>query len=217
MLQKFSAKRCATRALPLAGAVLLALAGGCQIGGCQNGNQDPGHPQVIVQGQNGTGNSPQPSADGSRIVKTVINTAPPRDTMDPFDPCALQMQDLVGPLLEYFGRYKHGPANIAELNQFAIPGVAVGTICPVSKKPYLCAPNGLRAPGENVRIYIYDAAPVHEGQRWCVMDNGATSGAPGFFTAHIPEARFQKFLAASAPAAAPEQNAPHPLPAPAGS
>ena len=63
--------------------------------------------------------------------------------------------------------------------------------------------NGLTSPDEKLQVYIYDAEPVHHGERWCVVSDGAIVGAEGFSTVHIPEARFQKFLAASAPVAPP--------------
>ena len=90
------------------------------------------------------------------------------------------------------------------------PGENRGT-CPVrawqafrSKAPVRFQKLRTRArPGDcdrrtrNFQIYIYDAEPTHHGERWCVVSDGAIAGAVGFSTIHIPEARFQKFLAVS--------------------
>jgi hypothetical protein len=106
-------------------------------------------------------------------------------------------------LLLYYRAKGHGPAKIEELTPYAFVGEPLNLNCPTTGKPYLCAPNGLTAPGEKMHIYLYDAEPVHHGERWCVVNNGAIVGAAGFFTVHIPEAKFQLFLQSGTPTTEP--------------
>ena len=64
------------------------------------------------------------------------------------------------------------------LVEYADVGQVLKFNCPVSGMPYVYVPQGLEAPGQNIRIYVYDGAPVHGGARWCaVSKTGAAVGA----------------------------------------
>ncbi len=136
---------------------------------------------------------------GPRPTATVSKPPPPfaGNAMEALDPCGDRIQDLCGPLILYYQLHHRGPEHIEELQAFADPGQTLKLTCPVSGKPYLCAPSGLQAPGQNRRIYIYDADPVHGGARCCaVTKQGVTAGADAaFFEDKIPEAEFRLFTA----------------------
>ena len=136
------------------------------------------------------------------------------------------MQDLCEPLFLY-DKLKHSlPAKLEDLQPYANDGQELKFICPVSGKRYNYAPAGLDAPGQNIRIYVYDAAPVHVfynrtrnpwanpkcygrrdpadgGSRMCVFSKpDAATGAPTLFTDEIPERAFRQYAAAFGPARA---------------
>ena len=164
---------------------------------------------LLVLMAQGCQNQPQPTnAQPLPLTdpRVKFTNKPIRDTspLNSFDdPCAGQLQDLGGPFLAYFKVNQHGPSKIEDLAPFALAGVPLQTTCPVSHQPYLCSSDGLSAPNENIRIYIYDAQPVHNGERWCLVNDGAIAGALGLNEIHLPEAKFQKFMSSSttAPAA----------------
>ena len=148
--------------------------------------------------------------------RVVTSNAPPGFTgnaMTAIDPCADQIQDLCGALLSYYLVKHKLPAQLAELQQYADTGQVLKFTCPVSGKPYVYVPQGLEAPGQNIRIYIYDAEPVHNGARWCaVSKSGASVGAEAFFAEKVPEKRFAQFMAAATPQTSPASPAPRQIP-----
>ena len=130
----------------------------------------------------------------------VVKTAPPQpaftgNAIEAFDPCGDRMEDLCGPLIFFYKQHGRGPERLEELQPFAIPGQLLKFTCPVSGKPYVCAPDGLSADGQDIRIYIYDAEPVHHGARWCaVKKNGAMANQPEImYSVLLPEEKFRRF------------------------
>lgn len=128
------------------------------------------------------------------------------DAIEAMDPCGDRMEDLCGPLALYFRDNGHGPARLEELQPYAFPGERLNFTCPVSGKPYLCSPQGLEAQGQNIRIYIYDATPVHtvvqrdgtvSPARWCAVARGsAVLNQPQvMYAVKLPEAVFRRFNA----------------------
>lgn len=198
--------RFATRRLTLA-----AVAVACALAGCVTTTQTA---------------TPKPAA---------APVKPPRPFSGNFitalDPCADQMQDLCGALFLYDLKKHALPARLQDLQPFADAGQELKFTCPVSGKPYIYAPTGLDAPGQNIRIYVYDAEPAHVfynstrnpwsnpksygrpdpadgGSRSCIFSKpDAATGAPTLFTDEIPERAFRQF----APSA---QHAPVPQPTP---
>jgi hypothetical protein len=155
------------------------------------------------------------------------------DFINSLDPCADQMQDLCGALFLY-DKMKHVlPPRLEDLQQVAT-GLDLKFTCPVSGKPYIYAREGLEAPGQTIRIYVYDAAPAHVfynkssnpwsnpksygrpnpadgGSRMSIFTKpDAATGAPTLFTDEIPERAFKQFR----PAATPEPPATQPAPPP---
>lgn len=117
------------------------------------------------------------------------------NAIEDIDPCGDRMEDLCGPLIFYFRANHHGPSRLQELQPFALAGQTLNLACPVSGRPYLCAPQGLEADGMDIRIYVYDDAPVHGGSRWCAVKKGGSSanGAEVMYAVKIREEDFRKF------------------------
>jgi hypothetical protein len=154
--------------------------------------------------QSGCTNTQAPAKPPPKIIKVEKTT----DGFGPLagaDDCADQLQDLCGAMARFYQAHHHFPAQVQELAPYAFPGMTLHFTCPVSGKPYVCSPTGLHAPGESIRIYIYDAEPSHAGQRWCgYTKTDEVSGADAvLWCDHFPELRFQKFLQATFPPASP--------------
>ena len=133
---------------------------------------------------------------GMAVQSQPQSQAQPQASVNSFiDPCGDRIQDLCGPLIEYFTLYHHGPARVEELQQFADPGQTLKFACTDTGKPFQCAPTGLAAPGQSMRIFVYAADPSPDGGRWCVYSKpGVTSGvSEAFFAEKIPEAKFRQF------------------------
>ncbi|HWE04605.1 MAG TPA: hypothetical protein VG326_19525 [Tepidisphaeraceae bacterium] len=162
-----------------ASSLLYVLISLCALSGCQTTTVTTGpKPLVKTAGQ-------QPAFTG--------------DVLDSLDPCGNRMQDLCGPLTAYYSMYHHGPARAEDLQPFAIPGQEIQSACPVSRKPYVFAPDGLEATGQNIRIYIYDPEPTHHGARWCAIKQGGTAlNQPVImFADKLPEDVFRRFRPAT--------------------
>jgi hypothetical protein len=163
------------------------------------------------------------------------------DPIASLDPCADQMEDLCGPLFNYYLVNHKLPAQLEEVQKYADPGQVLKFTCPVSGKHYLYSPEGLQAPGSNIRIYVYDAEPVHVfynrttnpwsnpkwygkpnpadgGARKCIVNKpDAANGAPTLFTEEIPERAFRQFAPSAQPGPAPQTTPPPALTQPAQS
>jgi hypothetical protein len=147
---------------------------------------------------------PQQPAQKPRVTTSNGPPAFTGNAIAAIDPCADQIQDLCGALLSYYLVKHKLPLHLEELQQYADVGQVLKFTCPVSGQPYVYVREGIEAPGQNLRIYIYDAAPAHGGARWCaVSKSGATVGADAIFAEKIPEKRFSQFLAATPAPSAP--------------
>jgi hypothetical protein len=136
----------------------MALLWCAMIGGCQTTTIRSGAaPMVSVSTAKGSAQPP---------------TAFTGDAIEALDPCGDRIEDLCGPLALYYRDNHHGPARVEELGRYAIPGEQLNIACPASNKPYLCSPQGLEARGQDIRIYLYDAEPCHNGARWCAVARG---------------------------------------------
>ncbi|HZZ41380.1 MAG TPA: hypothetical protein VFE58_00445 [Tepidisphaeraceae bacterium] len=106
--------------------------------------------------------------------------APQKATSMALDPCADQLQDIAGLLLEYYVGYHKLPGTIEELKALA-PGDGKLFVCPTSGEPYVYNPAGLRVAGSAVdigKIVLYDATPVHHGMRWGIAVKERGGGQP---------------------------------------
>lgn len=64
--------------------------------------------------------------------------------MDLGDPCSVRMQDMVGPIYEYYALHRRLPDNLEELRTVSDIEVDLNFTCPKSGKPYIYNPAGLR-------------------------------------------------------------------------
>lgn len=96
--------------------------------------------------------------------------APPAPQPTPslaLDPCADQLHEISGLLLEYYVAKRKLPPTLADLKAMA-PGRPDLFVCPTSHQPYVYVPGGLALPAEEPigRLVVYDATPAHNGLRW---------------------------------------------------
>jgi hypothetical protein len=85
------------------------------------------------------------------------------------DPCATQLQNISGALLLYYAMHRSMPASLEDLGPLADVDAPLQFVCPSSGLPYVYNPQGLVSAGRNKRIIVYDAKPVHDGARWCIL------------------------------------------------
>jgi len=91
------------------------------------------------------------------------------------DPCAERLHDLCGQLLLQHSLDGKFPQSLDQL-----PGIggrdAAQLTCPVSRLPYVYAPDGLRIAGRSGLLLVYDATPCHSGMRWGILVDGLEAG-----------------------------------------
>ena len=105
------------------------------------------------------------------------------------DPCPTRLHDLCGPLLLYYATHKQLPRTLDELR--TVPGFehVVQTSCPVSGKPYLYSPDGVREIA-NAVVIVADPVASHSGKRWTICVPDTTSDALVTKIVAIPEPQF---------------------------
>ena len=85
------------------------------------------------------------------------------------DPCADRLHDICGPLLLYYSLNKRLPATLDDLGEVSGQVEMPPLVCPVSGKPYIYRPEGLRVLDLSGRLVLYDAAPAHANMRWGIV------------------------------------------------
>ena len=98
------------------------------------------------------------------------------------DPCAERLHDICGQLLLYHSFNNRFPKTLGELKPID-PQQSLPLVCPVSGKPYVYNPNGLRIPGRSGRLVLYDATASHSGMRWGILVGDPGGG--GRLTARV--------------------------------
>ena len=92
------------------------------------------------------------------------------DPLASIEPCAARLQDVAGVMLLYYALNQRLPDGLEELRGVADIDQALEFTCPASGRPYVYDPAGLRYPGKDERLIIYDADPAHDGRtRWGVL------------------------------------------------
>ncbi len=91
------------------------------------------------------------------------------------DPCAERLHDVCGQLLLYYSLNRRLPETLEALATLD-PQNPLPLVCPVSDRPYLYHPDGLRIAGWMGRLVLYDATPSHSGMRWGVFLDDAGDG-----------------------------------------
>ncbi|MDY7010196.1 MAG: hypothetical protein SVV80_05515 [Planctomycetota bacterium] len=110
--------------------------------------------------------------------RTPDTSAPPTQSPSAkIDPCAERLHDVCGQLLLYHSIHKRLPQKLDEMKTMDI-GYMPQLICPVSGKPYVYNPEGLRIPGRTGRLVLYDAIACHSGMRWGILVEDPANGKP---------------------------------------
>ena len=112
------------------------------------------------------------------------------------DPCAIQLHDISGALLMYYALHRRLPDQLDQITPLADIDTPLNFKCPVSHLEYLYSPTGLIAPGKSKRIIVYDAAPAHHGNRWCIVMamQSREGAAQSMDVISVPEAVFRTYL-----------------------
>ncbi len=129
--------------------------------------------------------------------------------MDLGDPCSVRMQDMVGPIYEYYALHRRLPDNLEELRTVSDIEVDLNFTCPKSGKPYIYNPAGLAPPtGGGLRLVLYDATPAHNNHRWAVMAgmgrNKENQSFPEAFVVNLSEQDFQTYKPLPPPTSQPD-------------
>ncbi len=110
------------------------------------------------------------------------------------DPCATRVHEIAGAMLQYYAIDRQLPAKLEDLNMFKDDAALVFR-CPTSNLPYVYVPSGLAAPGGSKIIILHDAAPTHNGRRWCLlMAPSGANAAQSMEVLSIPEQTFRAYL-----------------------
>lgn len=112
---------------------------------------------------------------GCRTPQTSV--PPVRRPNVKIDPCAERLHDVCGQLLLYHSIHKRLPQTLNGLKAMNV-GPMPQLICPVSGKPYVYNPIGLRIPGRSGRLVLYDAVACHAGMRWGILVEDSADGKP---------------------------------------
>ena len=127
---------------------------------------------AVVSGchSNGPGISifPPPPPPKASPLKTP-DQYPVRDKSSLADASSERLQDIEGALLFYYSLHGRLPAQLSDLNESADPGIPLALTSPTQERPYAYIPNGLRAPGKELRIYVYDPTPLPNGDMRCLL------------------------------------------------
>lgn len=120
------------------------------------------------------------------------------------DPCAMRLHDIAGAIAEYYALYKTLPQRLADVATMADLDGPLNFTCPLSGQPYVYVPQGLRAPGRTKLIIVHDAAPSHDGKRWCIVMTPLRPGAAvSLDVVPLPEPIFRAYQPDDAGSSAP--------------
>jgi hypothetical protein len=97
------------------------------------------------------------------------------------DACSDRLDQLCGRLMVYYATYRRLPAQLEDLGTPADPLPPDALVCPVSKKPYVYDPAGVRVLGLQGRLIVYDYDPCHDGLRWGILAVQIQPGKPAIW------------------------------------
>lgn len=117
---------------------------------------------------------PRNARPGGADPQTKSLTAPISNT----DACAMQMHDICGSFLLFFGSQNRLPNQLSELYSTGFLDKDTRFVCPVSQQPYIYNPGGIIMPEQNARIILYDAVAAHSGYRWAISIHDPQPGQP---------------------------------------
>lgn len=99
----------------------------------------------------------------------------PSVSMD--DACAERLHDLSGQLLLHHSLHERFPQSLHQLAETG-GGDAAPLTCPISGRPYVYRPGGLRLPRQPGLLIVHDAEACHSGMRWGILADEPQSGKP---------------------------------------
>lgn len=94
------------------------------------------------------------------------------------DACATRLHDVCGALLLFYATNDRLPVDLSELQRAPGSEDIPSFTCPVSGKPYVYNPGGIRMPEKASWVILYDPAPSHSNLRWAVSILEPVSGQP---------------------------------------
>jgi len=111
------------------------------------------------------------------------------------NPCAIQLHDIEGALLQYYLLNQRLPDKLEEIQSFGDTLDPIILTCPTSHQPYIYNPTGLVSTTTRKRIIVYDATPAHRGGRFCIMFAPQESGKGMAMDVELlSEKEFKKFV-----------------------
>lgn len=122
--------------------------------------------------------------------------APVRVKQMPDDPCATQLHDLCGYLLQYYLVEKRLPTNLDDLKPLVDADQPLTLACPVSGQAYTYSARGLIAPGDRRELIVFDASPSHDGKRQAILaapPDPDTARPLSLWVVQIPEQAFKLY------------------------
>ena len=127
--------------------------------------------QVFISGgkiaMNGDPSSLFGEKPGPKTDAPVLLPQEGDPSMDPSDPCALNLHELAGQLLEYYAVMGKLPPTLDKLPD--VGSEKAGLACPKTGKPYVYFPEGLRAPPD-LMAFDRKTGNAREGNMLIVVD-----------------------------------------------
>jgi len=111
------------------------------------------------------------------------------------DPCAIQLTNIEGALLQYYMLNHEWPAKLEDIQSFGDALDPIVLTCPTSHQPYVYNPTGLVSPTTRKRLLVYDPTPAHNGGRFCILLSPQESGKGMAMAVELlAEKEFKKFV-----------------------
>jgi hypothetical protein len=186
-------------------ATVTALATASSLAGCVTTHAPADKPTargVTVKSDGQTARAQSATVDRESGVPVTPST-PPRpagpDVLAGQEPCAARLHDVAGVMLFYYALHKRLPAELEDLRTVADTDQALEFTCPASGRPYVYVPAGLRYPGKDERLVLYDADPAHAGSsRWGILAAPPKGERPAaMWAVQLSEAAMETYLASA--------------------
>jgi hypothetical protein len=110
------------------------------------------------------------------------------------DPCAERLHNLIGPILQYVVLNRQLPPTLEAVKPLADFDQPIDLTCPGSKESYVYVPAGLKHDKQTSLVIVHDAAPTHNGRRWCITMAPREPGQPiALEVIDVPEVFFRTY------------------------
>lgn len=143
-----------------------------------------------------TAAGPPPASPSPAAAPTEAASPGDPDVLATIEPCATRLHDVAGVMLLYYALHKRLPAELDELHAIADLDQALDFTCPASGRPYVYTPAGLRFPGKDERLVLYDVEAAHDGARWGVLAAPPKGERPAaMWAVRLPDEVFNVYAA----------------------